>query len=48
MELDASFDEKAAGGEKGEVEEPLNVPNAAEVLDEENSIGWELVVEGSF
>lgn len=48
MELDASFGAEAADNEKGEVEEALNVPNAAEVLDEENSIGWELVVEDSF
>jgi hypothetical protein len=48
VELDAGFDEKAAGDEKGEVEEALDVPNAAEVLDDENSIGWELVVEVSF
>lgn len=48
MELDASFDEDAAGKEKGEVEEALDVPNAAEVLVDENPIGWELVVEDSF
>lgn len=43
-----SFDEEAAGKEKGEVKEALDVPNAAGVLDEENSIGWGLVVEDSF